>query len=264
MVLGEISISFYAAAAGVVRGVLQRLGHEFEVKQGLHGKMFPLLGSGEIDMLVAAWLPYGHANFWQLYGNTSSPVGVLYRGAQFFWMVPNYVPKSEVASVRDLTQPEVASRMDKRIPGLAPDIGLMINSAKMMDAYGLSAAGYQLLPGEYGTWIGNYYKAIDENRWFIMPQWKPQFVNRMGNMRTLDEPLKLLGEPNEGTLVARKDWIAKAPAETLRVLRRVHLGLDTVSEMDYFVNVDGVTPLEAANKWMQDNPSVVEGWFAPA
>jgi len=261
MVLGEISISFYAAVSGVVRTVLQRLGHTFEVKQGLHGKMFPLLGSGEIDMLVAAWLPYGHANFWRQYGHTSDAVGVLYRGAQFFWMVPNHVPRLEVASVRDLTKPEVVGRMDKRIPGLAPDIGLMINSAKMMEAYGLSAAGYQLLPGEYSTWIENYRQAISEKRWFIMPQWKPQFVNRMGTMRTIEEPLKLLGEPNEGTLVARKDWIANAPAETLRVLKRVYLGLDAVSEMDYFVNVDGLTPMEAAQKWIGENSTTVEEWF---
>ena len=262
MVLGEISISFYAAAAGVVRHVLERLGQAFEVRQGLHGEMFPLLASGEIDMLVAAWLPHGHANFWSRYGRDAAPVGVLYRGAQFFWMVPRYVPDESVACVPDLIRPEVLARMDKRIPGLAPDIGLMINSARMMEAYGLSAAGYRLLPGDYAGWIGNYERALAENRWFIMPQWKPQFVNRMHTMRTLEEPLGLLGAPNEGTLVARKDWIARAPAETLRVLGRMHLGLDAVSEMDYFVNVEKLPPVDAAQKWIGMNRGVVDGWFA--
>lgn len=262
MVLGEISISFYAAAAGVVRHVLHRLGHRFEVRQGLHGQMFPLLGSGEIDMLVAAWLPHGHANFWEKYGHTAAPVGVLYRGAQFFWMVPAYIPHSAVDRVSDLLKPEVLAKMDKRIPGLAPDIGLMINSGKMMEAYGLTKAGYQLVPGDYDGWIGNYNHALAEKRWFVMPQWKPQFVSRMHTMRTIDEPLKLLGEPNEGTLVARKDWIANAPAETLRVLGRMHLGLEAVSEMDYFVNVDKLTPIEAANEWIGANHDTVDSWFA--
>ena len=57
--LGQIGLSFYAVTAGVVEEVLERLGHRVEITQGSHAQIFPRLGAGEVDLLVAAWLPQG-------------------------------------------------------------------------------------------------------------------------------------------------------------------------------------------------------------
>jgi ABC-type proline/glycine betaine transport system substrate-binding protein len=66
--LGQIGLSFYAVTAGVVQEVLERLGHTVEVTTGSHAQIFPRLGAGEVDLLVAAWLPHGHAVYWEQYG----------------------------------------------------------------------------------------------------------------------------------------------------------------------------------------------------
>jgi len=64
-------------------------------------------------------------------------------------------------------------------------------------------------------------------------------------------------------LVAGKPWLAQAPAETVRVLKRIHLGLDAVAEMDYRVNVGKMQPRDAARSWMRDNAQSVQAWFGP-
>ena len=87
--------------------------------EGLHPDIFPKLGAGEVDMLVAAWLPYGHAEYWQKYGDCCVEVATLYEGAHFFWAVPDYVPSDVVASVSDLVKPDVAARMQKLIKARA-------------------------------------------------------------------------------------------------------------------------------------------------
>lgn len=79
--LGQIGLSFYAVTAGVVQEVLERLGHPVEVTTGSHAQIFPKLGAGEVDLLVAAWLPHGHALYWQQYGARAQQLGVLYQGA---------------------------------------------------------------------------------------------------------------------------------------------------------------------------------------
>jgi glycine betaine/proline transport system substrate-binding protein len=261
--LGQIGLSFYAVTAGVVQDVLEQLGHTVEVTQGSHGQIFPKLGAGEVDLLVAAWLPHGHAVYWEQYGPKAEQLATLYEGARFEWMVPAYVPQSAVASVFDLRKPEVQARMEKVIQGTGRDSGNMMLSTEVMKAYGLESAGYRLQPGNLGEFYGAYDRHIAAQRWFVMPLWWPHYINRVGNMRPLTEPKGLLGPPSNGTLVAGRHWVERAPARTLEVLRRMHLGLDGVAHMDYLVNVEKKQPREAARAWMQQNARIVEGWFAP-
>ena len=224
--------------AGVVQEVLERLGHRVEVTTGSHAQIFPKLGAGEVDLLVAAWLPHGHAVYWEQYGPRAEQLGVLYEGARFDWMVPTYIPQSEVASVADLKKPEVLARMQQTIQGTGRDSGNMILSAEVMQAYGLEEAGYRLQYGTLADFHGAYERAVAQQQWFVMPLWRPHYINRVGNMRAIDEPKGLLGPPSNGTLVASRQWVERAPQRTVEVLRRIQLGLDAVAEMDYRVNVD--------------------------
>src|SRR5262245_22622466 len=262
VVLGQISLSFYAVTGALVREVLERLGHSVEIVQGSHGQIFPRLGAGEVDLLVAAWLPHGHATYWERYGARAEVLAVLYEGARFAWMVPEYVPASLVGQIDDLKTPEVLARMEKTIRGTGRDSGNMMVSADVMRVYGLEAAGYRLLPGTLTEFHGNYDRAIAARAWFVMPLWHPHFINRVGNMRRIDEPKGLLGQANQGSLVAGRAWVERAPETTLRVLRRMHLGMDAVEAMDYAVNRENKTPQEAARAWMKQNQSAVETWFA--
>jgi glycine betaine/proline transport system substrate-binding protein len=261
--LGQISLSFYAVTGGVVAEVLERLGHTVEISQGSHAQIFPRLAAGEVDLLVAAWLPHGHAVYWSQYGDRAQPLATLYEGARFAWMVPDYVPVSAVARIEDLVKPEALARMDRTIQGTGRDSGNMMVSAEVMQAYSLEQAGYRLVPGSLEQFHGAHDRGIAEQRWFVMPLWWPHYINRVGNMRPLEESRQLLGPPNKGTLVAGKHWVEQAPPETVRVLKRIHLGLDAVAEMDYRVNVGKMQPRAAARSWMRDNAQDVQAWFGP-
>lgn len=261
--LGQIGLSFYAVTAGVVQEVLERLGHGVEVTQGSHAQIFPRLGAGAVDLLVAAWLPHGHAVYWEQYGPRAEPLAILYRGARFEWMVPAYVPESAVASVPDLGKPDVLARMERVIQGTGRDSGNMMLSAEVMQRYGLDAAGYRLQPGSIAEFHGAYDRNLAAQRWFVMPLWRPHYINQVGSMRPLAEPEGILGPPSDGTLVASREWVGRAPPRTVQVLRRVHLGLDAVARMDYLVNVEKLPPREAARTWMRDHADIVEAWFAP-
>lgn len=260
--LGEIKISFYAVAAGVVHEVLERLGHKVEVTQGLHPDIFPKLGANEVDMLVAAWLPHGHAEYWQKYGDCCVEVATLYEGAHFFWAVPDYVPASLVKSVDDLKKPDIAAELEKLIKGTGPGSGLMIASRKMMADYGLEATGYTLEPSRGGEWIERAEAALNDKRWFVTPLWEPHFLNQAHGWRKLEEPRGLLGGHNRAVVVMQKDFAAKLPAHTRNVLQRIELGLQTVTAMDYAVNVENKAPRAVAREWMKANAQRVDEWFA--
>jgi glycine betaine/proline transport system substrate-binding protein len=260
--MGQISLSFYAVTGAVVQAVLERLGHTVEVSTGSHGQIFPRLGAGEVDLLVAAWLPHGHAVYWEQYGDRAVAIAVLYEGARFEWMVPTYVPENAVVSVEDLTKPGVLARMEHRIQGTGRDSGNMMLSAEVVKAYGLDTAGYELVPGTLKEFHGAYDRALAQGKWFIMPLWTPHYINRVGSMRPIAEPKGLLGPPSNGTLVASKAWSEQAPPRTLEVLGRMRISREAVEEMDYLVNVQGKAPREAARIWMDANAALVDGWFS--
>ena len=262
VVLGQISLSFYAVTGAVVRQVLERLGYSVQVVEGSHGHIFPRLADGEIDLLVAAWLPHGHAIYWERYGSQAEAIAVLYEGARFAWMVPTYVPADMVATIGDLRKAEVLEQMSKIIQGTGRDSGNMMVSADVMQAYGLEEAGYRLVPGTLSEFYGNYDRAVAARQWFVMPLWFPNFINRVGNMRPISEPEHRLGEANAGTLVANRAWVERMPDRTLRVLRRIRLRMDAVEEMDYDVNRAGKSPEQAARDWLQRNQERVDAWFA--
>jgi glycine betaine/proline transport system substrate-binding protein len=164
--------------------------------------------------------------------------------------------------VDDLKKPDVVARMDKTIQGTGRDSGNMMLSAQVMQAYALEQAGYRLVPGALADFHGAYDRGIAEERRFVMPLWWPHYINRVGNMRAIEEPRHLLGPTSNGTLVASTQWVSQAPHRTVGVLRKMHLGLDAVAEMDHLVNVRKMTPRDAARAWMQANARTVDLWFA--
>jgi glycine betaine/proline transport system substrate-binding protein len=261
IVLGQVSLSFYAVTGAVVQEVLERLGHSVVVRQGPHEEMFPLLGQGAIDLMAAAWLPEGHAIYWARYGAMAEEVAKLYSGARFFWGVPDYVPEGDVKSITDLLKPKVAARMTKLIQGIGTGATITVFSQKAVGEYGLDAVGYLFRPGTSAEWIGTYDAAVRERRWLVFPTWAPQYLNRGGKMRPLEDPRGILGGVNRASLVGPRDRIAALPAATRAALARIDLSLDGVTEMDWLVNIAKKTPREAARIWMTANDSRVAGWL---
>lgn len=260
-VLGQVSLSFHAVTGAVVQEVLERLGHSVEVREGAHEIIFPMLGRGEVDLLAAAWLPKGHAAYWAKYGDQAIELATLYEEARFFWGVPDYVPVDTVRSVTDLAKPEVAAKMTRTIQGIGPGAGITVFSLQVMQAYGLDRAGYEFRTGTATEWIEAFEQGIAEKRWVILPTWQPQFLNQAHRIRPLQEPMGLLGTVDRAILVAHRSFPSKVPAQTLAVLRRVNLGIEAVTSMDYAVNVERKTPRESARAWMNANPARVSTWF---
>jgi glycine betaine/proline transport system substrate-binding protein len=261
IVLGQVSLSFYAVTGAVVQEVLERLGYTVLVREGPHEAMFPLLGSGEIDVMAAAWLPEGHAAYWARYGANAEQVATLYEGARFFWAVPDYVPAAEVASIADLAKPAVAAKMIKSIQGIGTGAAITTLSQRAVTEYGLDAAGYTLRPGTAREWIAAYEAARVQGRWIVFPTWAPQYLNRDGKLRPLRDPQGVLGGINHAALVAPRERLQAFGPPLYTVLKRISLGLDGVTEMDYLINVGGLTPREAARQWMRKNEDRVAGWL---
>jgi glycine betaine/proline transport system substrate-binding protein len=261
--LGHVDLSFYEVTASLVQQVLERMGYNVGVKKGSHAEIYPLLGKGEVDLFVAAWLPNAHAAYWEEYKDSTVKVVALYDNAKLFWAVPDYIPAGDVGSVADLRKPEVAARMQKEVRGPGADSGLMIGSKKVFAEYGLEEPGYKLMPGKAADWIANFNENVAAKRWFVMPLWQPQYLNKAHKLRILDEPKQLLGGSDTAWLVAHKDLRSKVDAKTWKALQRMSLSVRAVTEMDAMVNVQKMSPRDAARNWMAAHADTVSYWIYP-
>ena len=82
-----------------------------------------------------------------------------------------------------------------------------------------------------------------------MPLWTPHWWNAAYDLRELEDPRGVLPEPDTAWLVAHGSLRDVVDEETLERLRNLRISRAEVTEMDRLVNVEGLTPREAAQRW---------------
>ena len=179
VVLAQIDESFHQVGGGVVHETLLRLGHSVEIREGPHPEIYPLLGSGDVHLFATSWLPGGHGHYWAQVEDRAVAVTPLYDGARFFWAVPDYVPEQQVASLADLTRPEVVDRMATLVvQGTTPGAGLTMRSRQLVTDYGLDQLGWRYEVGDLAAIIRTIDERVASQDWFVTPLWEPQYLNR--------------------------------------------------------------------------------------
>ncbi|WP_439668869.1 ABC-type glycine betaine transport system substrate-binding domain-containing protein [Cupriavidus necator] len=259
--MGQINLTFYVATGAVIQAVLEDLGHGVKVTEGNHPAIYDRLGKGEVDMLVASWLPHAHGKLQAPLASQLVEAATLYEGARLYWAVPAHVPASVVRSVDDLKKPDVIARMDKEIVGVGPGSGLMVGSAEIMQRYGLESAGYQLKLGKPDEWAKRLANASASGKWMVMPLWQPQYLNALYPVRVLDEPAGIFGTDRAVVVVRKAVW-ESWPARTRTVVSRIQLGIPVVTDLERQIVVDRKPPAAVARDWMKANPEIVRAWFA--
>lgn len=259
LVIGQISLSFHTAAAAVVAGLLEHLGHSVVLREAPHEAMYGLLQEGKVDLVVSAWLPDSHGVYLDPFKDEIEFLSVIYE-PYCIWGIPADAP-AEITSVTDLAKPEIAAMFRKRIQGIAPGAGISRFSRQMIESYGLTPLGFHFENGTLDDCTGAYLDALAAGELAIMPLWHPQWVHTERPPRALSDPKGLLGGQDKATLVLRKDAMQKVSPEGLNMLRKIYLGNETMSGLDHDICRKGMTPKEAARAYMTRKPDRARNWL---
>ena len=261
LVVGQVALSFHVASAAVVRCLLAQGGVAHTVVTYPHERVFEMLGRGEVDMVVSAWLPGSHGAYVAPFEDELVKLGVLYE-PHAIWGVPDYVPVEEVASLQDLARPEVAWRMTRRIQGIGPGAGISRFSREIVARYGLDRLGYEFHNGSLDDCADAFEWAVAGRQWVVVPLWHPQYLHRTHRIRSLADPEGLLRGEDAATLVLRRDAAPLLSPAVLARLAGMTLGNAAVTELDFLVSREGLDPVAAARRWMDAHPAEVAAWGA--
>ncbi|MBT66087.1 MAG: glycine/betaine ABC transporter substrate-binding protein [Synechococcus sp. NP17] len=154
------------------------------------GIQYASVARGDLDLMVMAWLPLTHKDYWTRVRDRVLDFGSIYSG-RLGWVVPDYVDASEVGSISDLRNPELAARFSNTVHGIDPGSGLNQASGRALLDYNL--ADMRLVASSSAAMTAVLDKAVRERRWVIVTSWTPHWMFARYKLRFLEDPKLAFG-----------------------------------------------------------------------
>lgn len=241
-----------SAETHVMAEILEnKMGYQVELMDVAAAAMYEALANDEADAIFTAWLPLTHGDYMDKVGDKVEDLGPSMEGAKIGLVVPQYV---QIDSIEDMNAQK--GKFKGQIIGIDSGAGIMKASNQVLADYGLD---FELVEGSEGTMIMSLKEAIDREEWIVVTGWTPHWKFARWDLKYLDDPKKVYGE-----------------AETINTIVRLGLKEDQPDAYELFDNFawspedlgsamalaeDLGDPKLAAQKWVEQNPELVNSWL---
>jgi len=256
--IGWTAWSDAEVVTNLARRVLEeRLDCEVELVMADTGIQYQAVASGDLDVMLMAWLPTTHAAYWEKVGGEVLDLGPLYTGARLGWAVPDSVPEDVLGSIEDLRDPGVRRRLRRQVQGIDPGSGLMQASERALVAYGLEGE-VELVSASGAAMTAALGRAIRRDEWIVVTAWSPHWMFAEWELRYLDDPRGVLGGRERVHALARPGFGEDAPPEVLDFFARLFVPMAELEEALLTANDASVD--EAVAEYMAAHPVRIDYW----
>ena len=238
----------------VVKQVLEDWGYEVETNTLDAGIVYAEMSKGNIDVLLAAWLPVTHQDYWSQYEDSLEQVHVNVDTTWLGLAVPSYVYEAGVTSVSDLN--DYAENFDSIIVGIEPGAGIMHNAEIAIETYGLD---FTLKSSSTPAMMAEVDSKIKSGEWVVFTIWEPHSAFARFDLQKLDEPDQIFGGGDVVYTVTRSGFADDFP-ELQSFFEKFEISPDTQSEWILHYSDEGMEPSEIAAQWIAENQDLVEEW----
>jgi glycine betaine/proline transport system substrate-binding protein len=240
----------------VARLVEERVDQPVELVMADVGLQYQGLASGDLDVMLMAWLPVTHADYYDRVSGRVIDLGPIYTGARLGWAVPDYVPRGELGSIADLRKDSVRERLNAHVVGIDPGSGLMRASRRVLQAYGLKR--WSLMASSSAGMVAELDRAIRQQEWVVVTAWNPHWIFARYELRYLDDPLGVLGRSERVHALAREGFDADFPLRVLDFLTRLDIPVEEVERALLVASERSVD--EAVDDFLEREPARVDYW----
>lgn len=257
--IGWTAWSDAEAITKIARQLLEeRMGYDVKLTMADIGIQYQGIASGNLDIMLQAWLPVAQRNYFEKYADQVVNLGPLYTRAKLGWVVPDYIPENVLSTIEDLKKPEVKEKIDK-ITGIDPGAGLMQHSETAMEEYGLKDAGYNLVSASGAGMTAALARAIRRNDWIVVTGWSPHWKFAKWDLRYIDDAKGVLGGRERIHALAREGFYQDFSYEVFEFFTRMYMPLSELEEVmlratesDYETAVDN---------YIKNHPKRVNYWI---
>jgi len=236
------------------RVIEDEMGYAVELVQTDIAPQYQGLASGDIDMMLMAWLPGTHEDYMERVGQDVVDLGPLYGNARLGWAVPAYIPEDELASIEDLKKDSVRDRLDGQITGIDPGAGLTRLSEQAIESYDLD---YDLQISSGAGMTSALDRAIRRDEWIVVTGWSPHWKFGAYELRYLEDPEEALGGFERIHALVREGF-AEEYHDVALMVSRMHLDLDVLEDAMFYAQENSYD--DAVERFLEDNPQHVRYW----
>lgn len=239
--------------------IKDKLGQKVELVQTDVAPLYQGVSRGDLDAMMMAWLPATHADYYKRVKNRVETLGTVYDGAKLGWVVPKYIPESEISSIEDLKKPEVQEKLAGTVDGIDPGAGLTRLSEKALKDYGLDK--YKLQVSSEAGMLTTVDRAIRGKKWFVATSWSPHWMFGKYELRYLNDPKKSLGDAEHVDVLAHKGFKDENPVAA-GFLSRMKLPLSDLEAAMF--DAQNTSYDAAVDKYIKDHPDQIKAWLGDA
>ena len=225
----------------------------------VHTDVAPLyqgVSRGDLDAMMMAWLPATHADYYKRVEGKVEDLGPLYEGAKLGWVVPAYVPESDIKSIEDLKKAEIHEKLKGQIQGIDPGAGLTRLSEEAVKKYGLN---YKLQISSEAAMLTTVDRSTRSEGWFVATAWSPHWMFGKYKLRYLEDPEGALGAAEHVNALARKGFKEDNP-KVASLLEKMNIPLADLEKAMFEAQETSYD--KAVDKYIADNPDRIKEWLA--
>ncbi len=249
--IGMVNWAECVAVSNLWKVILEDQGYEVELTQLDAAPVFTGLSTGDLDFFMDAWLPFTHEAYWTEFGDDLEDYGIWYtEDAKIGLAVPTYVTIDSIAEMKD-----EAEKFDSQIIGIDPGAGIMKAAGNANESYDL---GFEVVQGSEPAMMSALEKAYGNEEWVAVTGWSPHMMFAKYDLKYLDDPNGDFGSAEEIHILANKDFSSEQP-EVAAMLKKFKMSDTEIGGLTGMI-ADGMEPAAAAEQWISDNQSTVDGW----
>lgn len=257
MTVGWTAWSDAEAVTKLVRDLLvEHFGCEVELVMADIGLQYQGIASGDLDLMLMAWLPDTHAPYWKRFKDKVVDLGVLYTNARQGWVVPDYVHDAGLTTIADLGKDEFREKLNAKIQGIDPGAGLMQASEKTLEAYGLN---YQLVSSSGAAMTAALDRAMRNNEWIVVTGWNPHWMFQRWDLRYLEDPKGTLGGAQEIHTLAREGFTESYPKRVVAFIKRILIPIEDLEAI--MLEATESNYERAVKQYIANHPDRIQSWL---
>lgn len=254
---GTITLGFLPSwtdglsTAYLLEDQLEKLGYTVETQTLTEaGPLYAGLAQGDVDIYPSAWPELTHADYMNTYGDKIEDLGAYYDNAKLTIAVPSYV---DIDSIEQLQAN--ADRFEGRIYGIEPGAGLTKQTQEtMLPGYGLDG-DFELVTSSTAAMLTELDNAIAAQKDIAVTLWRPFWANDAYDVKDLEDPQGLMGDPEALHFLATSGFAEKYP-DAAELIAGIQLDDEQYGSLeDLVVNEygEGKEP-EAVQAWLEQYP----------
>jgi len=255
---GELSIGYVdgwsdsVATTNVAAEIIkQKLDYDVKLQAVATGIMWQGVATGKLDMMLSAWLPVTHGEYWAKNKDSVVDYGPNFKDAKIGLIVPEYV---KAVSIEDL---KTDDSFKKKIVGIDAGSGVMLKTDQAIKDYGLD--GYKLQASSGAAMISELTRAENKHESIAVTGWVPHWMFAKWKLRFLEDPKGVYGAAETVNSIGSKELDKKAPDVVAFLKKFSWASKDEIGEVMLAIQ-DGAKPEVAAKDWVAKHPDRVKEW----